>query len=72
MQLVRSLITHYELNIERKRDNTINYQIQLQLYPDENHELLNSRQHMYLYIENYIESIFNAKNEKSYFENLER
>lgn len=65
MQLVRSLITHYELNIERKQDNTINYQIQLQLYPDENHELLNSRQHMYLYIENYIESIFNAKNEKS-------
>lgn len=65
MQLVRSLITHYEQNIERRRDNTINYQIQLQLYPDENHELANSRQHMYLYIENFIESIFNAKNEKT-------
>ena len=65
MQLVKSLITHYEQNIERKRDNTINYQIQLQLYPDENHELPNSRQHMYLFIESYIESILNAKNEKT-------
>lgn len=52
MQLIRSLITDFEHN----KENSINYQIQL--YPDENHQLTNCKYHMYTLIENYINHIF--------------
>lgn len=57
MQLVKSLITDYELN----KDSLINYQVQLQLYPDENHDLINCRHHLYLLIESVFDNIFNPK-----------